>query len=127
MRLPSGRSGCGTAPVASGNKYLVLGILDHDYWKEGTKTPHAAQDPFDDLRDFKQGSGIHRNDIMLIQRVYYPGDEGGIMCDITPSENSKAALVCSLTHLKVVGEDALAGEMRSYPQERSEKVSHQGR
>lgn len=187
------------APDAMGNKYLVLGTFDHDYWKQGTKTPHAAQNLFDNLHDFKevltfepargwvengklsgkrqasptqeehrpevelptlqiddpsrvkalmdemqarlpiavrptvalvklakkQGVGIYRNNSLLIRRVFYLGDEGGIMCDITPSENSKAALVCSLTHLEVMGEDALAHEMRSYQQERSQKLSSQ--
>jgi hypothetical protein len=187
------------APDAIGNEYLVLGTFDHDYWKQGTKTPHAAQDLFDNLHDFKhvltfqpaggwvekgksfgkgqvppareehrpevdlsalqiddssyvnaliekmqarlpipvrptvalmklakkQGIGIHRDDSLLIRRVFYLGDEGGIMCDITPSDNSKTALVCSLTHLEVVGEDALAVELRSYQQERSGKISRQ--
>lgn len=187
------------APDAMGNEYLVLGTFDHDYWKQGTKTPHAAQNLFDNLHDFKevltfepagrwvekgklagkrqasptreehrpevelptlqiddpsrvkvlidemqarlpiavrptvalvklakkQGVGIYRNNSLLIRRVFYLGDEGGIMCDITPSENSKTALVCSLTHLEVVGEDALAHEMRSYQQQRSQKLSSQ--
>ncbi len=189
------------APEAMGNEYLVLGTFDHEYWKQGTKTPHAAQDLFDNLHDFKQvvtfqpaggwvekgkpsgkrpasstrdepnskvelpipqiddprrvnalmaemqarlpisvrptpalmklakkqGLGIYRNDSLLIKRVFFMGDEGGIMCDITPAENSKVALVCSLTHLEVVGDDPLAGEMRSYQQERGRKLSSQRR
>jgi len=47
------------------------------------------------------------------------------MCDITPGENSKEALVCSLTHLEVIGDDSLAREMRTYQQERSRKLSSQ--
>ncbi len=47
------------------------------------------------------------------------------MCDITPDENSKAALVCSLTHLEVVGDDSLAREMRKYQRERSQKLGSQ--
>lgn len=187
------------APEAVGNDYLVLGTLDHDFWKQGTKTPHTVQSLVDHLHDFKQvltfkpaygwverekplenraappaqerhrpkvappapqiddpdrvkalmdemrahlpisvrpttalvilakkqGLGIRRNDSLQIRRVFYPGDEGGIMCDITPGENSKAALVCSLTHLEVVGEDALAREMRAYQQERSRKLGSQ--
>ena len=187
------------APEAVGNDYLVLGTLDHDFWKQGTKTPHTVQSLVDHLHDFKQvltfkpaygwverekplekrsappaqerhrpkvappapqiddpdrvkalmdemrahlpisvrpttalvmlakkqGLGIRRNDGLQIRRVFYLGDEGGIMCDITPGENSKAALVCSLTHLEVVGEDALAREMRAYQQERSRKLGSQ--
>lgn len=48
------------------------------------------------------------------------------MCDITPAVNSKTALVCSLTYLEVVGDDPLAGEMRSYQKERSKKLRSQG-
>lgn len=73
----------------------------------------------------KQGLGIRGNDNLIIRRVFYMGDEGGIMCDITPADNSKAALVCSLTHLEVVGDDALSKEMRSYQQERSGMLSRQ--
>lgn len=187
------------APDAIGNAYLVMGTFDHGYWKEGTKTPHAAGDLFDHLHDFtqvvtfqpaggwvekgkpsekrpassardglhskvelpipqiddprrvnalmeamqarlpisvrpavalvklakKQGLGIYRNDNLIIRRVFYMGDEGGIMCDITPADNSKAALVCSLTHLEVVGDDALSKEMRSYQQELSGMLSRQ--
>jgi hypothetical protein len=71
----------------------------------------------------KQGLGIYRNNTLFIQRVFYLGDEGGIMCDITPSENSKAVLVCSLTQLEVVGDDALSEGMRSYQQERNDMLS----
>lgn len=187
------------APEAVGNDYLVLGTFDHDFWKQGTKTPHAVQGLADNLHDFKQvltfkpaygwlekerlseeqpapptkesrhprgsppascvddphrvkalmdemqarlpitvrptlalvklakkqGLGIQRNKSLRIRRVFYLGDEGGIMCDITPGENSKAALVCSLTHLEVVGDDTLARDMRSYQQERSRKLGSQ--
>ncbi len=75
----------------------------------------------------KQGLEINRTDNLLIKRVFYTGDEGVIMCDITPSEKSKVALVYSLTHLEVVGDDPLAGEMRSYQQERGRKLSSQRR
>lgn len=47
------------------------------------------------------------------------------MCDITPDVNSREALVCSLTHLQVVGDDSLAREMRAYQQERSRKLGSQ--
>jgi hypothetical protein len=41
------------APDAIGNEYLVMGTFDHDYWKQGTKTPHGAGNLFDHLHDFK--------------------------------------------------------------------------
>jgi hypothetical protein len=42
------------APEAIGNEYLVLGTFDHDFWKQGTKTPHTVQSLVDNLHDFKQ-------------------------------------------------------------------------
>lgn len=187
------------APQAIGNDYLVLGTVDHDFWKQGTKTPHSVQNLVDNLHDFKQvltfkpaygwvengkasgkrpgrparqrrrpkedlstthidnpdrvkvlmdkirehlpvsvrptpaliklarkqELGIQRNDNLQIRSVFYLGDEGGIMCDITPDVNSREALVCSLTHLHVVGDDSLAREMRAYQQERSRKLGSQ--
>lgn len=187
------------APDGIGNDYLVMGTFDHDYWKQGTKTPHSAGNLFDHLHDFKQvltfqptfgwvekgkpskrrqtystreghrpevelptlqiddpsrvkalmeemqarlpiavrptvalmklakkqGLVIYRKDSLIIRRVFYLGDEGGIMCDITPAENSKTALVCSLTQLEVVGDDALSEEMRSYQQERNDMLIRQ--
>ncbi len=47
------------APDAIGNEYLVMGTLDHGYWKEGTKTSHAAQDLVVNLHDFKQVLTFH--------------------------------------------------------------------
>jgi hypothetical protein len=187
------------APQAIGNDYLVLGTVDHDFWRQGTKTPHSVQSLVDNLHDFKQvltfkpaygwvkkgkpsgkrpapparerrrpkvglpatqidnpdrakalmdkmrahlpisvrptpalvklarkqGLGIQRNDSLQIRSVFYLGDEGGIMCDITPHVNSGEALVCSLTHLEVVGDDSLAREMRAYQQQRSRKLGRQ--
>lgn len=42
------------APQAIGNDYLVLGTVDHDFWKQGTKTPHTVQSLVENLHDFKQ-------------------------------------------------------------------------
>ncbi len=42
------------APEAVGNDYIVLGTFEHDFWKQGTKTPHTVQSLVDNLHDFKQ-------------------------------------------------------------------------
>ncbi len=42
------------APEVVGNNYLILGTVDHDFWKQGTKTPHTVQRLVDNLHDFKQ-------------------------------------------------------------------------
>jgi hypothetical protein len=74
--------------------------------------------------------GIHmaHNEQLAIKRVFYMGDEGGLMCDVTPqgAEAKKEAVVCSLTHLRVDSRHPLAGEIRTYQQERTRKLAQQG-
>jgi len=74
--------------------------------------------------------GIHmaHNEKLAIKRVFYMGDEGGIMCDVTPkgAEAEKEAVVCSLTHLRVDSRHPLAGEIHAYQEERTRKLAQQG-
>jgi hypothetical protein len=54
------------------------------------------------LRALRQrGTKIGAERLLYIQRVFYLGDEGGIMCDVTPTHDAKTAFVVSLTHLRV--------------------------
>ena len=61
-----------------------------------------------------------------IKAVYYGGDEGGIMCDVTPRGEVKEAVVCSLTHLRVHPRHPLAGEIRSYQETRTRHLARSG-
>jgi len=46
------------------------------------------------------------------------GNEAGIACDITPKGREETPVICSLTQLEVMGNDAFAMEMKAYQQER---------
>ncbi len=53
------------------------------------------------------------NDLFAIKSVVYLGDEGGIMCDIS-CEDSKEALIVSLTHLRIKKLYPFTKEIKSY-------------
>jgi hypothetical protein len=65
---------------------------------------------------------LRRNRQLLIKSVLYMGDEGGIMCDITP-DGSKEAVICSLTHIEIPVEHPLAAEILAYQQARVRKLT----
>jgi hypothetical protein len=66
---------------------------------------------------------VHRSEI---KRVFYFGDEGGIMCDVTPAKDAKEAVVVSLTHLLVPAHHPLAQEIRAYQRERARRLAQSG-
>jgi hypothetical protein len=61
----------------------------------------------------------HRN--VQIQSVFYAGDEGGIMCAISPKD-SKEPVVISLTYLKIPYRHLLEKEIRAYQKIRAGKL-----
>ena len=75
------------------------------------------------MRD--QGVKVKRSQPLQIKRVLYSGDEGGIMCDVTPSEAKQAQLV-SLTHLEINPHHPLAREIRAYQRERTKRLKQSG-
>jgi hypothetical protein len=68
-----------------------------------------------------QGLSIppHRN--TQIQNVLYAGDEGGIMCALSP-QDSKEPVVISLTQLKIPYRHPLEKEIRAYQKTRTRKL-----
>jgi hypothetical protein len=76
------------------------------------------------LRD--KGLTVSRDREFEIKRVFYFGDEGGIMCDVTPAQDAKEALVVSLTHLLVPARHPLAQEIRAYQRERARRIAQSG-
>ncbi|HET7089340.1 MAG TPA: hypothetical protein VFL17_11880 [Anaerolineae bacterium] len=74
--------------------------------------------------------GIHmaHYEQLAIKRVFYMGDEGGLMCDVTleGAEAKKEAVVCSLTHLRVDSRHPLTGEIQLYQEKRTRKLAQQG-
>jgi len=62
----------------------------------------------------------HRN--VQIYGVFYSGDEGGILCAISPTD-SQEPVVISLTHLKIPYRHPLEKEIRAYQRTRSKKLN----
>jgi hypothetical protein len=61
-----------------------------------------------------RGSKLMKDRVLFIRRVFYLGDEGGIMCDVTPSRAAKEAIVVSLTHLHIAPDHPLFRDIRVY-------------
>ena len=69
---------------------------------------------------------LSHNQQLSIKSVLYTGDEGGIMCDITPQGIEKTPIICSLTHIRVDPGHPLAEEIRAYQGERARKLARAG-
>jgi hypothetical protein len=68
---------------------------------------------------------LKRQRQLSIKSVLYTGDEGGILCDITP-DGSKSAVLCSLTHVEILADHPLAAEIQAYQQARIRKLAALG-
>jgi hypothetical protein len=63
---------------------------------------------------------------LAIKSVFYMGDEGGIMCDVTPPGMATTPVICSLTHLEVLPGHLLTDDLRAYQAARTRKLARQG-
>jgi hypothetical protein len=70
----------------------------------------------------QQGSHSSTSRPLSIKSLAYAGDEGGIMCDVTPDPGAKAVHVVSLTHLRVPPDHPLAQEISAYQRRRVERL-----
>ena len=70
----------------------------------------------------EHGAKIRPEHILFIQRVFYSGDEGGIMCAVTPAKGAKEAYVVSLTHFRIPMGHPLYLEIRAYQQQRTRRL-----
>jgi hypothetical protein len=61
----------------------------------------------------------------IVSDVSYLGDEGGIMCHISPPE-SDGAIIISLTHVRVPRSMPLAAAVVDYQRRRMKKLRRQG-
>ncbi len=68
-----------------------------------------------------QGSFIPPHRQVKISSVLYSGDEGGIVCGISP-QDSKEVVVISLTHMKIPYSHPLEKEIRAYQKARLRKI-----
>ena len=55
---------------------------------------------------------------LSINRVFYAGDEAGIVCDVTPNRAAKEVLIVSLTHLRIAPHHPLFPAILTYQRER---------
>jgi hypothetical protein len=74
-----------------------------------------------------QGLKIASGRALFIQQVFYAGDEGGIMCDVTQTKDAKTAIVISLTHLRVTPGHPLSKDIRAYQQQRIRRLAQSDR
>ena len=60
---------------------------------------------------------------LSIKRVFYAGDEGGIVCDVTPNLDAKEVFVVSLTHLRIAPKHPLFRPIMAYQRERVQRIA----
>jgi hypothetical protein len=60
---------------------------------------------------------------LSIKRVFYAGDEGGIVCDVTPNQGAKEVFVVSLTHLRMAPDHPLFRPILAYQLERVRRLT----
>ena len=63
---------------------------------------------------------------LSIKRVFYAGDEGGIVCDVTPSQRAKEVFIVSLTHLRIAPDHPLFAPIRAYQLHRVRSLAAAG-
>jgi hypothetical protein len=59
---------------------------------------------------------------LSIKRVFYAGDEGGIVCDVTPSR-AKEVFIVSLTHLRITPHHPLFAAIVAYQHGRVRRLA----
>ncbi len=60
---------------------------------------------------------------LTVKRVFYAGDEGGIVCDVTPRQDAKEVFVVSLTHLRMAPNHPLFRPILAYQLERVRRIA----
>jgi hypothetical protein len=60
---------------------------------------------------------------LSVKRVFYAGDEAGIVCDVTPSRAAKEVLIVSLTHLRIAPHHPLFPAIVAYQHERVRRLA----
>ena len=69
----------------------------------------------------EKGMKIKPKREVSIEKIFYLGDEGGIMCAV--KNPGKENIIVSLTHLHVKANHPLAKDIRAYQMRRKEKLS----
>ena len=74
----------------------------------------------------ERGVKIKRGQRLQVKSVFYSGDEGGIICDVTPNPDTKEVHLVSLTHLEIERHHTLARDIRAYQRERTRRIAQSG-
>lgn len=69
---------------------------------------------------------LKRGQELSIKALFYSGDGGGILCDVT-QPGIESAVVCSLTQVEIGSDHPLAEEIRAYQQARKKGLARAGR
>jgi hypothetical protein len=79
------------------------------------------------LIEYLQAESVADADRMhhIVWNLSYAGDEGGIMCHLSRSEETGRALVVSLTHVRVPRSMSLAAAVVDYQKYRAKKLKKQ--
>lgn len=73
------------------------------------------------MRD--RGMPANYNQELLIESIFYGGDEGGITCSLKPlSDDDKEVYAVSLTHLRIDPQHPLAEEIIAYQRLRVKRL-----
>ena len=76
------------------------------------------------VRTLRRGGVKARLDRALaVKHVIYAGDEGGIVCDVTPGRDAKQVLLVSITHLRIAADHPLFGPILAYQLERVRRLA----
>lgn len=83
--------------------------------------------PIDAFVQTMKGRGVmlDAKQTLSIKSVLYLGDEGGIMCDITPSDQGNP-IICSLTHIRIDTAHPLSKAIQAYQQQRIKRLAESG-
>jgi len=60
---------------------------------------------------------------LSVKRVFYAGDEAGIVCDVTSGRPAKEVLIVSPTHLRIAPHHPLFPAILAYQRERVRRLA----
>ena len=73
----------------------------------------------------RQGVMVSRRQRLQIAMIFYGGDDGGIMCQLTGIGKGDEVYISSLTHLEVQQQHPLAEAIEAYQRERTRKLARE--
>jgi hypothetical protein len=74
----------------------------------------------------RRGAQASTDRALSVKRVFYAGDEAGIVCDVTPTRAAKEVLIVSLTHLRIAPKHPLFPAIVAYQRERVRRLAAVG-